>query len=108
MKQPSPSALTTRQKKRFRSIGHQLKPIVTISTKGVSGSVETEINRALGDHELIKVRLVGERAERDSLLATLLGTINCTLIQQVGGIALIYRPAREPNPHLSNLLRSHG
>ena len=45
--------LTPKQKKRFRAIGHTLRPVVTIAEKGLTASVNGEINRALNDHELI-------------------------------------------------------
>jgi RNA-binding protein YhbY len=48
--------LTQQQKKHYRAIGHILDPIVTIAGKGLSETVVTELNRALDDHELIKIR----------------------------------------------------
>ena len=48
--------LSQSQKKQFRSIGHSLHPLVTVATKGLSETVMAEINRALFDHELIKVK----------------------------------------------------
>ncbi|HEY7883967.1 MAG TPA: YhbY family RNA-binding protein, partial [Cellvibrionaceae bacterium] len=53
------------QKKQFRTRGHTLKPIVTIAGKGLTENVLTELNRALDDHELIKVKLaLAEREDR--------------------------------------------
>ena len=40
-------------KKYLRSLGHPLKPVVTVAGNGLTESVVTEINRALNDHELI-------------------------------------------------------
>ena len=41
--------------KRLRGIGHDLKPIVMIGNKGITPTITEEIDRALSDHELIKV-----------------------------------------------------
>jgi len=45
------------RKKQFRTLGHKLNPIVTIAGNGLSENVLLELNRALDDHELIKVKL---------------------------------------------------
>ncbi|MEX2489183.1 MAG: ribosome assembly RNA-binding protein YhbY [Pseudomonadales bacterium] len=94
------------ERKRFRAIGHHLKPIVTVASKGVTDSVIQEIDRALRDHELIKIKVSAERDERKVVIQTLLETTKAELVQQIGATALLYRPAEEPDPGLSNLLRS--
>ena len=43
-------------KKYLRQLGHNLKPVVTIASKGLTESVQLEIERALNDHELIKLK----------------------------------------------------
>ena len=45
-------------KKHLRRLGHNLKPIVTIANKGLTDSVNAEIERALTDHELIKIKVL--------------------------------------------------
>ena len=56
--------LSNTAKKQYRAIGHTLHPIVTIAQKGLSENIRMEIERALTDHELIKIKLVA--ADRDS------------------------------------------
>lgn len=97
---------TPAERKRYRAIGHHLKPVVTVAGKGVSESVLTELDRALGDHELIKIRITAEREERKALIDDVLQRTGAELVQQLGATALIYRPAETPDPTLSNLLRS--
>lgn len=94
------------ERKRFRAIGHHLKPIVTVATKGVTDSVIKEIDRALGDHELIKIKISAERDERKVMIQSVLDTTEAELVQQIGATALLYKPAEQPDPGLSNLLRS--
>jgi len=48
-------SLSTATKKQYRTIGHGLNPVVTIAGNGLSAGVMAEIDRALEDHELIKV-----------------------------------------------------
>lgn len=96
--------LSQAQKKLYRTIGHELNPIVTIAGKGLTESLTAELDRALEQHELIKIKIVvGEREVRDALLDTLCKDMNASLIQRIGNIALLLRRAKKPNPKLSNL-----
>ena len=93
--------------KRLKGIGHDLKPIVMIGNKGVTPSIIEEIDRALSDHELIKVKLpAGSKEERDTIGAELAATTKATLIHSIGRMALLLRKNPNANPKLSNLARS--
>ncbi|QQD17714.1 ribosome assembly RNA-binding protein YhbY [Spongiibacter nanhainus] len=98
--------LTASDKKQLRSIGHKLHPIVTLGDKGLSEGVAQELERALEDHELIKVKVnAGDPGERRELIDALCEGAGAELVQAIGKIALLYRPAKKPDPRLSNLLR---
>lgn len=98
-------SLTQEQKKQFKSIGHHLKPIVTIADNGLTESVLAELDRALNDHELIKVQLRAERDDRKALIEQLCENSSSMLVQSIGKVALIYRKNPQPNKNLSNVLR---
>lgn len=99
--------MNTKLKKRLRAIGHQLKPVVTIAGNGLSESVVAELERALDDHELIKVKIVAEREDRHEVI-TAIGELDETeIVQVIGGVVLVYRSSREPNPALSNIQRAN-
>ncbi|QIB65018.1 YhbY family RNA-binding protein [Kineobactrum salinum] len=92
--------------KQLRAIGHKLNPVVTIAGNGLSETVLQEIERALQDHELIKVKLaVGDRDTRSALTAELCERTGAELVQSIGNVALIMRRAKQPDPRLSNLMR---
>jgi RNA-binding protein len=92
------------RKKQFRTIGHKLNPIVTIAGNGLSESVLQELNRALDDHELIKVKLgIAEREDRKVITAQLQTLPNVELIQEIGKVVILYRGNKKANPKLSNL-----
>lgn len=96
------------EKKRFRAIAHHLKPIVFIAGNGLSDGVIREINRALDDHELIKIRVAaGDRQERREMIAAACAAADAEVVQTIGSIAVIYRPAEHPDPALSNVLRNN-
>ena len=94
-------------KKRFRTIGHQLRPVITVGNKGLTERLMQELERALTDHELIKIKISGDREERDEISSKILHQTGASCIQSIGGMVLIMRPAAKPKPHLSNLIR-HG
>ncbi len=97
------AALDNTTKKHFRSIGHSLKPIVTIAGNGLSEGVMTELERALEDHELLKVKLmIEDRDDRKALTESLCQQTGATLVQTIGKIALIHRTAKKPDPAKSN------
>ena len=92
--------------KQLRAIGHKLKPVVTIAGKGLSENVVAEIDRALKDHELIKIKLVvGDKAARMAVAEELCATTRSELVHSIGGVILVLRRSAEPDPRLSNLIR---
>ncbi|MBP5980728.1 MAG: ribosome assembly RNA-binding protein YhbY [Halomonas sp.] len=99
-------SLSQAQKKAFRSIGHHLNPVVTVSENGVSENLLAELNRALNDHELIKVKLaLPERDDRAAMLNQLVTDSRAEVVQTIGKMALLYRKNPKANPKLSNVSR---
>jgi RNA-binding protein len=99
-------SLSQAQKKAFRSIGHHLNPVVTVSENGLSDGVLAELDRALKDHELIKIKLaLTERDDRAAMLEALLTASRAEPIQTIGKMALLYRKNPDANPKLSNVTR---
>jgi RNA-binding protein len=91
--------------KKFRSIGHHLDPVVIVSN-GLTESVQAEIDRALSDHELIKIRInTADREAKKSVIGEICEHQKAELVQTIGNIALIYRKALQQKPHLSNICR---
>lgn len=96
-------------KKHLRRIGHGLTPAVTVASKGFTDPVRAEIERALTDHELIKVRIsVPERDQRRALIDAITAVTGAELVQAVGRVILLFRKTAQPDPRLSNLLRHGG
>ena len=92
--------------KQLRAIGHKLKPVVTVAGNGLSEGVVAELDRALTDHELIKVKLaVGSREAREAMTGQITAQFGADLVQSVGNIVLLLRRSPTPDPRLSNLIK---
>ena len=93
--------LNERQKKHLRRLGHALHPLVNLGNAGLTDGVTAEMERALTDHELVKVRArVGEREMRDTALDELATRTRSTIVQRIGNVGLYFRP----NPKLSRIV----
>ncbi len=98
--------LAAPDKKRFRTIAHNLSPIVTIAQKGLTESVTDEIERALSEHELIKIKIfAADRDSRREIIVQVSTQAGAELIHSIGNIAVLYRASAKPDPRLSNILR---
>jgi RNA-binding protein len=92
----SPPQLSERQRRHLRGLAHALKPVIRLGNAGVSASVCAETERALSDHELIKVKAPGaDRQVRDALFATLARETRSALIHRIGNVAVLYRAHAE-------------
>jgi RNA-binding protein len=88
--------LTDRQRRYLRKFTHPLKPVVMIGDAGLTDNVATETDRALQDHELIKVKVrAADRDDRDRMIDELARRTGSALVQRVGHVAVLYRPNAE-------------
>ena len=100
------AALSIQERKRLRQIGHALNPVVMLGGQGLTENVIEETQRALNDHELIKVKIGGEDREARTALITEISTATgAEVVQTIGKIALLYKKAAKQNQKLSNLVR---
>ena len=85
--------LKGKQTRHLRSLGHHLKPVVLLGKEGLTEAIIASTNQALLDHELIKVKLgAGCEENKDQVAARLEAALNCTCVQKIGNILLLYSP----------------
>lgn len=85
-------ALVPKQRQALKGKAHKLRPIVIVGNNGLTETVHMEIDRALTDHELIKMRINSEdRAVRRALCVQICELHQAELVQSVGKMAVIYR-----------------
>jgi len=94
-------AVNDKQKRYLKGLAHPLKPVVMIGNKGLTENVLAEIDKALEQHELIKVRVSGlEKEDRAAMVDEITLKSSANLIVIIGHIAVLYRPAKEPTIQL--------
>jgi len=80
----------------LRGKAHALKALWQVGGKGVSAAVVAEIDAALEQHELIKVRIAAaDREERAALAQQLAAECRAALVQSIGHVVTLYRPSLE-------------
>lgn len=88
--------LSDRQRRYLAGRAHPLRPVIQIGASGLTDAVTRETDRALADHELIKVRMrAADRTMRDSALAELAERTGSALVHRIGHVAVLYRPHPE-------------
>jgi RNA-binding protein len=85
--------LNEKQRRHLKGLAHPLKPVILMGNAGLSDAVVAETQRALADHELIKVRLPGmEREQRDAALTDLARRTDSTMVTRIGHVAVLFKP----------------
>jgi RNA-binding protein len=79
-------------RRRLRAAGHHLSPVVQVGKEGVSEAVRKQLDQALTDHELVKVKVGTESPEDRFEAATRLGEgLSAQVAQVLGRTVLVYR-----------------
>ena len=69
-----------------------MNPIVMLGNAGLTDGVVNELDRALADHELVKVSArIGARESRDSALSAMADRTASELVQRIGHVGVFYR-----------------
>lgn len=87
-----PPTLTSKQKKTLRALAHHLDPLVVIGKEGLGDGVIASVDRALEDHELIKVRVLESSPDERAEVAPILGEkTEAHVVGVIGRVIILYR-----------------
>jgi len=94
--------MTGKQRKYLRGLAHSLRPAVQIGTRGLTASLLRQVDQALADHELIKVKVSGDSPlDRDEVASELCKRLGCDVAGGIGHVVILYRAdADDPRIHL--------
>lgn len=88
--------LSSGERRTLAAKGNRLKAQVIIRAGQLSEAMVAHVRQAFGQKELIKVRLsTDDRQECARAAEELAQRIPCELVQRVGRVVLLYRPAAQ-------------
>ena len=89
-------ALTGKQRRALRALGHHLAPVVQLGQAGITAGVVAALEQALWDHELVKVKVGSEApGARKAVAEELAAATGAELAQVLGRTLLLYKPHPE-------------
>ncbi|MFZ2300582.1 MAG: YhbY family RNA-binding protein [Gallionella sp.] len=88
-------SLTVSERLALKGRAHALSPIVMIGNAGLTEAVLKEIAASLKTHELIKIRVMAERPQREAMLAEICDRLNAAPVQHIGKTLVVYQPNPE-------------
>ena len=94
-------ALSPSQRRYLRSLAHDLNPVILLGAKGATEAVRKELDLALSQHELVKVKLSGgDKEEREQQIQFLVDGTQSESVQQIGHVVVLFR-RNEDEPKLA-------
>ena len=89
--------LTGADRRTLRRLANPLHVTVQLGSAGLTKGVVQAVDRGLRDHELVKIRIALERPERGEAAEEIARRTDAALAGTVGRVAILYRPAHEPD-----------
>ncbi len=84
--------LTYGQRKKLKALAHNLHPMIQVGKKGLTEELVSATDKALLDHELIKIKFVGFKEEKHEIIENLSEKTQCLVVAVIGHTAILYRP----------------
>jgi RNA-binding protein len=100
--------LTGSQRKYLRGLAHGLQPVVHVGKGGLTEALFEQVDQALDDHELIKVKFVDFKSQKRELSDQIGERLGCQRAGLIGHVAIFYRPARDPEARRIRLPEAGG
>ncbi|NQZ09917.1 MAG: ribosome assembly RNA-binding protein YhbY [Algicola sp.] len=90
-------SLSKKQVQHLRGLAHSLKPTVLLGNNGLTEAVLSEIELALGHHELIKVKVPSDdRDLKKQIIEAIVRETKAVKVHTIGHVLTIYKAAKEP------------
>ena len=82
-------------RKYLRGLAHSLQPVVMIGYEGLSESVINTTEKALDDHELIKIKFNKFKEEKTELCLEIETKTKSQMVGLIGNVAIFYRESSD-------------
>ncbi len=87
--------LNSRQRAFLSSLANSLTPTVMVGKDGLSEGVKDALSAELSIRELVKVRFVAGKEDRNEFARALCASSGADLVRVVGNTAILFRPSPE-------------
>lgn len=87
--------LTKAQRRFLKSRANQLKPLVYVGKQGITDSLVQSVDEVLDAHELMKVKFLEYKDEKDELASTIAERTQSHHVTTIGHVALFYRQQQD-------------
>ena len=95
--------LTGAQRKYLRGMAHYIKPMIQVGKNGLTDSVVEIIDKALDDHELIKVRISNSEGRKREMADEIAQRTNSAWVGLIGFVVTLYRQQADPEKQTIDL-----
>ena len=85
------SQLTSAERKELRGKAHELKPLIQIGKGLLNAGLLEEVRQALEHHELIKVKFLEGKDEKNELGGQLAKDTDSHVVGLIGNMLILYR-----------------
>ena len=83
--------LSTRQIRQLKKQAHGIRPRVQIGKNGINEDIISNIDKILHDHELIKIKYLEHKTQRNNLTAIISEKTDSKIIDMIGNTAILFR-----------------
>ena len=83
--------LTPREKKLIKKLSHDLKPLIRIGKNGVTPATIANIDKALTDHTLIKVKFNDHKQHKKQLSQEIADKTKADIVDLIGNTLILHR-----------------
>ena len=95
--------INSKQRSKLRAMAHHLKPMVIIGKAGIIDGAINSIDKALDDHELIKVKLGHDKKIKDEFVDVVKNKLSAFLIGNVGHTFIVFRIQEDKDKRKINI-----
>lgn len=88
--------LSSKERSRLSGIAQTRGDLVQLGREGASPALVERLSVLLGQHELVKLRFVDHKGEREALARELAAKTSSELVRVIGNTAIFWR--RNPDP----------
>ena len=89
------SELAGWQKQYLRGMAHHLKPMIQVGKLGMTPALVETIRKALDDHELIKIKFLGFKDEKNEISERIVAATDAVFVGLIGNVLTIYRESSD-------------